>query len=408
MLIMYLIIIIIYIILINLFKKKSKNYSFSTIEKENNLIKLYKFIKLLNISIMLIDFVYYFILFLLKDDINLIYFVTNILLIVLSIIFDLKLNILVKNIKNNFNYVLLNEYEHKYRLIFIYNIIISLVLYKRVGDINNFLILTNSFFILSILIIIDIVFLIKFMIINKKNVCFNIDKEKDYIENIEFKAKIEFSSFYNYIIYILIYIILIYCNIPFAYLLYSLISLILLIVIKNKISKLCLEQKKLYQNVTFINNKPGIIYAFLFYREIEFIKNMLITVLFIVLSLIVFYMFDGTIFSYITIQLYILLIYEIFISKNKLIRLLSALDENFVNRNEYNIVQNNKISYIKKIHWISKKITFFKLIFIDNNNNIYNSELILYDPELYIKKIKLYLNSKDISDYIIMLDELYE
>ena len=150
MLIMYLIIIIIYIILINLFKKKSKNYSFSTIEKENNLIKLYKFIKLLNISIMLIDFVYYFILFLLKDDINLIYFVTNILLIVLSIIFDLKLNILVKNIKNNFNYVLLNEYEHKYRLIFIYNIIISLVLYKRVGDINNFLILTNSFFILSI------------------------------------------------------------------------------------------------------------------------------------------------------------------------------------------------------------------------------------------------------------------
>ena len=119
-------------------------------------------------------------------------------------------------------------------------------------------------------------------------------------------------------------------------------------------------------------------------------------------------MFDGTIFSYITIQLYILLIYEIFISKNKLIRLLSALDENFVNRNEYNIVQNNKISYIKKIHWISKKITFFKLIFIDNNNNIYNSELILYDPELYIKKIKLYLNSKDISDYIIMLDELYE
>ena len=128
MLIIYFFIIIIYIILINLLKKKEKKNDFLVLERANNLIKLYKFIKFLNISIIIIDFIYYFVLFLLKNDINLTYCVINILLIITSIIYCLRLNSLTKNKKHNFNYIVLNEYEYKYKLIYIYNIILTLIL----------------------------------------------------------------------------------------------------------------------------------------------------------------------------------------------------------------------------------------------------------------------------------------
>lgn len=409
MLIIYFFIIIIYIILINLLKKKEKKNDFLVLERANNLIKLYKFIKFLNISIIIIDFIYYFVLFLLKNDINLTYCVINILLIITSIIYCLRLNRLIKNKKHNFNYIVLNEYEYKYKLIYIYNIILTLILYKRVGDINNLLIVNNSLLIFLILIVIDIIFLIKFLIKNKKIVCFSINKEKDYIENINFNSKIEFSNFYNYIIYISMYIILIYCDLPFAYLFYILVLVILLIIIKNKIVKIRQEQEKIYKNITFLKNKPGIIYAFIFYREIEFVKNIFNATLFIALSLVTFYVAGETIFSYITIQLYILLIYEIFISKKKLIKLLPSLDENFIDKKEYNIKQTKKITYIKKaFNLFSDKNNFYELIYIDNNDIVYKSELVLYDPELYINEIKIYLKSKNINDYIIVLEELYE
>ena len=408
MLIMYVTIIIIYTILINLFKKNNNKVDYLTLEKENNLIKLYRFIKLLNISIIIIDFIYYSALFLLKNSINLIYCIINFLLIILSIIYSLKLNYLINIKKNNFNYTLLNEYEYKYKLIYIYNIVITFILYKRIGEIHNFSILSNSLLIFLFLIIIDIIILIKYLIKNKKIVCFNINKEKDYIENINFNSKIELSNFYNYIIYISMYIILIYCNLPFSYLFYNLTIAVILIIIKKKVKRIRLEQEKIEKNIIFAKNKPGIVNTFLFYREIEFIKNIFITTLFITLSLVSFYTLDEIIFSYISIQLYILLIYEIFISKKKLINLLSELDENFIDKNEYNIDQIKKITHIKKVFNLFFKNKFYKLIYIDNNNIIYKSEIILYDPKLYINKIKIYFNSKNINDYIIVLEELYE
>ena len=56
----------------------------------------------------------------------------------------------------------------------------------------------------------------------------------------------------------------------------------------------------------------------------------------------------------------------------------------------------------------SDKNNFYELIYIDNNDIVYKSELVLYDPELYINEIKIYLKSKNINDYIIVLEELYE
>ena len=75
-----------------------------------------------------------------------------------------------------------------------------------------------------------------------------------------------------------------------------------------------------------------------------------------------------------------------------------------------------KINLIKEITYIDNitinilniKLNFYKLIYIDLSKNVYESNLVLYDPEIYVRDINLYINPENIDEYVIMLKDIYE
>ena len=394
---------------INIKSEKSDDYIYINKTKLHNISILKEFIKKVCIAIISIDILYFIIVLLYNKEINIIKLILNALLIIVLILNYTSLEHKCSKINKQYDYNRLNFNEKKHPIIIIYNLIISLILIKRVGEIsiiNLSLIINLLIFILTL---IDLSFIITFLYKNKNIICFSTDNNNDLIKPINFYKKIEIGKLYNYVIYIIIYILIIYCKIPYMYVLHITIAIISFLIINKKIKKINKEQDLLYKNVTILNNKPGAIYAFEFEKDIEFTKNMVIITVLYILSVIIFYSLGTTAFLSITIQSYILIVYELLKSKKNLIKLVYSLDENYINKEIYDVKQTSPVTIIENINFnfINLKQTFYRVIYIDNNKNVFESNIILYDPELYLKNINIYINSKNINDYIIITEELY-
>lgn len=401
-----------FIIIVNLLlridiKNYKKTNTYVNKKRLKGKIDFYEFIRNINISFILIDLVYYILLFLLNKEINIYFFIIDLVLMLFSIIMFFILPI-KKDLKN-YDFNELNQYINNYSKIILYNAFFSILLFRRVGDINSVNVSLCVNLVVLVFILMEIGLLVQFLVKNKKIVCFSYDEEEDFIENIHFYKKIEIKQLYNYVIYIFVYILLIYCQFPFAYIGYGIILVILVTALIRKVKKIFTEKDKLYKNVAILKNKPGLIYAFEFERDIEFTKNFAIVIVLYVVSIIVFYILGEIPFTFISIQLYGLIIYEIFKSKRTLINILYSLDERYIDKKVYSVEQIHDNFEILEIYLniFCRKQMFHKIVYIDNNKTIYESSLILYDPEMHMREIKLYMNPINMDDYVIITEELY-
>lgn len=358
------------------------------------------------------------------QTINLVTLITNTISIIINSVLNNKLNIidiigyfihllsyiLLINSKNykklkkgNETLKLSKEQKNKNQINLL--TISSIILMQRVGGINNseyLLIIYTLTLIFSLTIFINF---IKLLINNKNIIRFNPKREEDYLEDIRFSNKIYLKNIINYVAFIFIYILIIFVNLPYSWIIYILICSILLYTLLDKIKKFKHQSNKLIKTIYILKNAPGIKYAFEFYKDIISAKNIIITLLLFITSLVIFYLTNTSAFIIITIELFNIYLYNYICNKKKLIKYISSLNEEFIDKKKYTLEKNFPINYIEEIEIFKNK--FYKIMYIDLNENIYSSNLILYDPENILNNIKVYINPNN-EEYIMIIKELYE
>ena len=308
------------------------------------------------------------------------------------------------------NYILLGKKKNNKITYIIINNILILLICSRIENISDF-----SLFLYAVDIVLFLLticnFIILFMLLYKnKNILSFTSKESDYLTDIKYYKKIELNKILNYIILIIVYILIFCVNFPYLIFINIFIIVLFFIVIFKKIKKIDFQFSKLYRNISILKVKPGVKYAFDFLKDVYNTKELMIGVGAYIISVLLFYMSSMSTFTYCTLNLFICLIYIIFTDKIVLINYICSLNSDFIDTKIYKIKQNKKISYINEINikLIKFQLKMYKLIYIDNNKNIFESNIILYDPELYKDNIDIYINPGEIKDNIIIVSDLYD
>ncbi len=400
------IVLIIFNIIINIYiRTKTKNGN-DYIKEKNSFLKLKTKIinRIINISYLLINSIHYILLIIEKNNLP----ILEIILSVIALITYLTIEIYqLKKIEYKL-------YEDKYikakEVLLILSSIVIITSDKTKGiqsNINNnklIDLISLIFFALSfILILLSIVYIVLFLINNKQIVKHSITQE-EYLEDINYSTRIQLNKTTNYIIYIFAYLVFVYINIPYIFILYIIIFLVLVLIINKKYNKIKNQNEKLYKTVAIAKNKPGIVYAFQFTKDILLLKKLIILLVIYTLSITSLYGLGESAFALITVELYIFLLYIILEDKKYLIRYMYSLNDSLIDEETYNLKLNKKISYIDIINILEIKL--YKIIIIDNIT--YKSNIILYDPEININNIDIITRKDNIDDYITIENNLYE
>jgi len=403
----YVILIVINILgLIFLTPKKKKNNAYLYEKYKCNFECINKTIVTCNVFCIVINIFYYFVCLLFFNiSISIVDILFFIILCLTFISYQLKPKMLEKS-----DYILLSKENNKKINNLIINNISILVICGRVGGVEE---LSSFIYIRDIIIFLltGYNFLIFFLLLykNKRLVTFT-NKESDYLEDINYYKKIEVKRILNYIILIIVYILWFFVNFKYSLIINLVIIVLLFILIFKKIKKINYQFNKLYKNVSILKAKPGVKYAFDFLRDIYNTKNLIIGVGGYFFTLLLFYMSSMSNFTCCTLNLFIILIYIICIDKITLINYICSLNSTFIDKKIYKLKQSKKINYIDEINinFMKFQLKMYKLIYMDDNKNIFESNIILYDPELYKDKIEIYINPSSISDNIIIIDDLYD
>lgn len=379
----------------DLFLKRKKEKEEYLEEKRQKKLKLkYLYIDLLNISNIII-YITLLIILLINNNLNIIE-----LLCFIVTAFTYIINISSRKKIKKFKYVEPITINNKYIIIILTTI--SVLITANMGkssNIDNFLYLINT-----ILCIGSLITLMCYFIINKDIVYYKETSEEDNINDIHFYIKLSIDKLVTYLILELMYILIFYINIKYSYIFHVALILVIIGIIIKKIKKVQNQSLKLYNTISINKELPGIKYAFQFIRDLLLIKKIIYFTIFYIGSVGVYYLEEDIIFTFYTVAVSILLVYILYNDKKYLIKYIKELNKEFIEPKKYSIKQNKEISYIEKIKIFNT--IFYKLIIIDNQ--VYESNIILYDPELYIKDVDVYINKNKINDYIIVLTKLYD
>ena len=263
-----------------------------------------------------------------------------------------------------------------------------------------------SFIIFILCSIISFISLIIIFILLKKNrgyVCFSANND-EYLEDIKFYTKLQVNRGYNYILFLLAYIVFVFIRIPYIYIFYVFIVFLLFIISYKKYMKIYNLSNKLYNIVTIAKKQPGIVYAFQFTKDFLLLKRIVICLILFVVEIIVLYGIGEGAFAFVTIQLSILLLYIIIDDKLYLISYIKSLNPSLVNDKVYSISSIKKVSYIETIDILN--IKFYRFIIVDNLT--YKSHLVLYDPSNIYDELEIKINKSNLDDYFIVESLLYD
>ncbi len=394
------------------FNKGDNDYSKEKIRF--NKLRLKYIFRYINIGYIIIYLIHLVFILLYVGITNIEYYYIYFILFSLDIVSYIILEYLTKQNKQKFKLIDKKLIDNRISLLVIAIYILFIIEkvtfnYNEVGDsaqkIHNFLL--NYHLIIRIICVLIILYSFRYIIdilVKNKDYCnYTYDKEY-YLEDIKFYSKIDIKRGVNHLIYIAGYILFFYINIPFIYIFYLLLAIFLIYLIYRKIKKISFESDKLNKTISFTKVQPGIIYAFQFTRDILLLKKMIIFTIMLVFSSIAYYGLGESIFSYTSISIYLILLYTIIKDKVYLIRYLSSLNDRFIDKKKYSINEYKIINYIDTIKIFN--ITLYKLIIVDTIT--YESNIILYDPELKVKELNIRINKSNIDDYITIENILYE
>lgn len=393
---MYFNVILILFNILTLYYLKSKIKSDNDYSKEKQYFtkkKVKNIFNFINIGCIILNSLFFILLLVFGLNINsmdLVVFVITVISYVM--LFSVKLNKRLKLFdKHTFNL-------KDYLIIFsVYSLFCS----TRLNYTNNidfiFGFLAFIFFVLSS--VVDLYYLIK----KKEFTCFS-PKESDMLVDIRFCNKLQINKIFNCVIYITAFIVFVYIRIPYVFVFYILLLLLFMLIIYNKSKKIGNESKRLYNAVTISKENPNVIYAFQFTKDILLLKKLVIITIMLATLFGVLYGLGESAFCLVSLNMYMLLLYVFMEDKIYLIRYINSLNPSFINVKKYSITVNKSISYIDTIKIFN--MTFYRLIV--NDNIIYKSNIILYDPELIIKDIDIKINKSNIDDYIMIENILYD
>lgn len=385
--------------------------------KEKNRFNKFK-LKYLNRAVNIIyitTYILYFIIILLFVGIDYIKdLYLNLLLFALDILIYIFIEYLTNFKRNKFKLIDKKYFNAKEKILLItftalFIIDKTNIEYKTVGEkaLENHDFINNFNVILNIISFVIAVFAFKYIIkilLNNKNLCLYTYNKDNYLEDIRFYNRIDIKRGVNHLIYLTAFIVFFFIKFPFIYIFYIVVILYLMYLISKKVKKISNESDRLYKAVTIARQEPGIVYAFQFTKDILFLKKLIVFTIIFAFSTLIYYGLGESTFGYTFIGMYMYLLYTIIEDKVYLIRYLASLNENFLDSKIYTINENKKISYIDKINIFN--ITLYKLIVVDTIT--YESNIILYDPELVIDEINIRINKSNIDDYIFKEDILYE
>ena len=384
-------------------KKDESDYSF--VERCDRYSKIIDKNNLYNITIILFNTIYFVYMFFF-ENINNLYNMIDFALFLTSLCsyFYFAFSSKDRKIKKM---IYVNKSNSKYNYVFniVYFSFLTVVLCDRVGRVGNADIIGYGYLLAILLVAISILVFITFIIKNRE-FCTMAKEEETYIDSIKFSTKFILSTLFNYVAFMLIYILLINCNFKYMFIINILVLVILIYVLVKKVKKTYFEMKRVDNAVYITHEGLNEFYAFDFARDIERTSNLLFFIVIYFISFSSYYVYDAFSFNCLTVILYIAFFIKLFISQKDLAYFMLATDDNFINKKDYNIILEKNNFEIKKIYVGNNKY-LYKIVYVDNDNISYESVILLYDPELFIDNIKIYKSSKDNNKYIIYVRELY-
>ena len=254
-----------------------------------------------------------------------------------------------------------------------------------------------------ILLIVGLIFIIKKIFKSGREICYSI-KEKDFLPDIRFARKLEINKIINCFVYVTLYILLVLAKINYAYIGFAIILLFMTYYLVLRIKRVGEIANKTTQTVNIIKEAPGVEFAYFYQKELLDIRKFIISIILAVIGLILFYAIGDGQFIYSTFGIFNLLLYVIIDDKQRLIKYVKGLNKNLVDKKKYSVKVDKKVTCIDNINVFNIKL--YKLVVIDNL--VYESNLVMYDPELLIDKIEIRINKNNLNDYIFNERILYE
>lgn len=258
-----------------------------------------------------------------------------------------------------------------------------------------------ALFVINIVVLIVNLFMITKFIINNNSIISLNNKDSDYIEKINYYKKINIKDILTYLILFTLYLILISSNIIYINIFFIIIGIYLIVNTPIKINKFKILSSKLYKSISILKIKPGIRYYFDFYRDILMTKTNFILGIILIITIITSYLFSNSLNSIFAVNLFLVYIYMLLRDKKTLIvACYSSFEE---------LLDDKKYTKLKKItvrNIITKKVLDFKYynILIDNK---YLSPLLMYDPELYLEEVEVYINNTT-GKGLVFISNLYK
>lgn len=325
--------------------------------------------------------------------INLLTFIIDIIykeynfLFMISMIIHLLVSLLLLKIKKD------NKIT-SYQLLLILSII-SVVLVRRVGGNYSF----SSFFNLILYLIINIVYfiyIIKLLIKNKGEVCFY-PKESDKLVDINYVYIIQLNKVTNYFIFWALFIVFLKIRFLYVEILYI---VTLLLMLKYFIDNYKLIKKTLIEidnQVIFKNEYPSKILSFHILHRILKLKALIHVIAFYLITIFFFYIDDSI---YVSVPLYLFLIYIILENKITLIKHIYSINPKLIRTDNYNTISNIKIN-----KYVEYNILGFNLYKF--NYKKYTSTILIFNPDLIIEKANIRVNKNNKNDYIIDVSKYF-
>ena len=211
--------------------------------------------------------------------------------------------------------IYVNKSNSKYNYVFniVYFSFLTVVLCDRVGRVGNADIIGYGYLLAILLVAISILVFITFIIKNRE-FCTMAKEEETYIDSIKFSTKFILSTLFNYVAFMLIYILLINCNFKYMFIINILVLVILIYVLVKKVKKTYFEMKRVDNAVYITHEGLNEFYAFDFARDIERTSNLLFFIVISFISFSSYYVYDAFSFNCLTVILYIAFFIKLFIS----------------------------------------------------------------------------------------------
>ena len=193
-------------------------------------------------------------------------------------------------------------------------------------------------------------------------------------------------------------------KLKYSYVAFIILAVLVFLVYLNKLTKINNEKNKLKNTLASINEKPGIEYAFSFYKDIINTEEMFSYWVVYVIALFLNVVLHEH-FIYLGFYLIFIVLNIRMVGYKRLVKTYYSLFN--IESGKYQLVDDLSLTVVNQKEFLVNQ-SFDKVVYL-NNDRIYISDLLLYkieDNEL--DKIKLLINTLNSKDYLFIVGDIYD